>query len=164
MSSKKKSPRRQGRERAFQVLYGCGFSELPDEEQVRRTFDNFIRGSVGGTRNQAANGFAWELVSGVMENKQELDRHIAEFSKNWRLERIAKIELAILRLSLYEMLYRIDVPVKVAINEGIELSKKFGDSKSSKFVNGILDAVATRIKEGRLEFKNPDKRDFTPGD
>lgn len=71
-----------------------------------------------------------------------MDRIIADHSKNWRLKRIARVELTILRLAAYELLFASDVPLKVAINEGIELSKTYGDPKSRGFVNGILDGIA----------------------
>ncbi len=144
---KKKSPRRQGRERAFQVLYGCSFSPETDMSHVEKTFQNFLVHEQGTPT--AANDFAWELIQGVLEHRQDLDGVITSYSKNWRLERIAKIELTILRVAVYEMLYREDVPVKVAVNEGIELSKKFGDSNSKRFVNGILDGLLRAVESGK---------------
>ena len=139
MTKKHKSPRRQGREKAFQVLYGMHFWSQPDHPHLIRTFDHFVGSH--GEELTPGNAFALDLVNGVLKTLPELDAIIAAHSKNWRLERIAKIELTILRLSLYEMLHRDDVPDKVAINEGIELAKKFGDHRSSGFVNGILDAI-----------------------
>ena len=144
---KKKSPRRQGRERAFQVLYGCTFSSETDMGHVDKTFRNFLVQQQG--TSTAANDFAWELIQGVLQSKEDLDRIITSYSKNWRLERIAKIELTILRVAVFEMLYREDVPVKVAVNEGIELSKKFGDSNSKRFVNGILDGLLRAVESGK---------------
>jgi N utilization substance protein B len=148
MSAKNQSSRRQGREQALQVLYSSNFQLRPDLDQARQTF-NTLLGQQG--MDQTGQGFAWELIQGVLEQQDRLDKIIAEFSKNWRLERIAKIELTVMRLALYEMLYRQDVPLKVAINEGIELSKKFGDGKSGRFVNGILDAIAKQIRQGTLQ-------------
>ena len=137
--------RHEGRERAFQILYGWSFSESSEQGHIQRTFENFAGEQFED--NQEANHYAWHLISGVEKQLQTLDRIIAAHSKNWRLDRIAKVEITILRLSLYEMLFGKDVPVKVAINEGIELSKKFGDRKSNKFVNGILDAIGNNWKE-----------------
>jgi N utilization substance protein B len=148
MTKKNKSPRRQGREKAFQVLYGVIFMGTPIRPHVERTFEHFVTRQDHSSHE--VNEFAWELVSGVLERMKELDEIIGYFSKNWRLDRIAKIELTILRLSAYEMLFRSDVPAKVAINEAIELSKKYGDNQSSRFVNGILDAVAKWQREGGL--------------
>ncbi len=162
MSKSKKSPRRQGRERAFQVLFGCNFSSGPYQECVKRTFENFVQVRESGERSEVANSFAWGLISGVVHNLEELDEVIMGFSQNWRLDRIARIELTILRLALYEMLYRPDIPVKVGINEGIELSKKFGDEKSSRFVNGILDAAAEKIRTGQLKTSQGDGWESEP--
>lgn len=148
MGTKHQSSRRQGREQALQVLYSCNFHLRSDQEQARQTFDSLMAGQGS---DQTGQDFAWDLVQGVLEHQDHLDKIIAEFSKNWRLERIAKIELTVMRLSLFEMLYRQDVPLKVAINEGIELSKKFGDGKSGRFVNGILDAIAKQIRQGTLQ-------------
>jgi len=162
MSKSKKSPRRQGRERAFQVLFGCNFSPEPQKECVQKTFENFVRVRERGPRSELANSFAWGLISGVVDNMVELDEVIMGFSQNWRLDRIARIELTVLRVALYEMLYRHDIPVKVAINEGIELSKKFGDDKSSRFVNGILDAAAEKIRTGQLRTSESDGQSVEP--
>jgi N utilization substance protein B len=139
MAKKHKSPRRQGREKAFQVLYGLHFYSQPDLGHMQRTFDHFITDRQG--HMTPGESFALELIRGVLEALPQLDGMIAAHCKNWRLQRIAKVELTVLRLSLFELLYRDDVPDKVAINEGIELAKKFGDHRSGGFVNGILDAI-----------------------
>ncbi|MCF8037921.1 MAG: transcription antitermination factor NusB [Desulfohalobiaceae bacterium] len=140
MNSKKRSPRRKGREIAFQILYGCTFSGNAPLEHASLSLDHFI--AVGLFTEQRANEFARELSVAVLNSCPEVDRIIESYSKNWRLKRIARVELTILRLAVYEMLFQEDVPMKVAINEGIELSKTFGDPKSGHFVNGILDGIA----------------------
>lgn len=96
-------------------------------------------------------GFAWELVSGVWSRQAELDEQIRQFSQNWRLDRMGKVELAILRLAAFELLCRDDVPPKVVINEAIELSRQFGDENSHGFVNGILDAAVKAVESGKLK-------------
>ena len=136
---------------AFQILYGINFAQSADSNFLSRTFSNFT-GQEERFTDQTMS-FAWELITGVWEVKEDLDAVIKKFSQHWRLERIAKIELTILRLALFEMLYRSDVPIKVAINEGIELSKKFGDEKSRGFVNGILDSSAKSLNTGELKTK-----------
>ncbi len=95
-------------------------------------------------------GFSWDLASGVWSKQEELDQIIAKLSQHWRIERIGRIELTILRLALFEILHRPDVPVKVAINEAIELAKQFGDENSRGFVNGILDAAAKALENGEI--------------
>jgi len=90
--------------------------------------------------------YALQLVNGVRDNLEELDANIGRHSQNWKVKRIAMVELTIMRLAVYEMICREDIPVKVAINEAIELAKTFGDNNSRNFVNGILDAVAREIR------------------
>ncbi len=78
------------------------------------------------------------LLKAVVDNRSELDEIIVEFSKGWKLDRIAKVDLAILRISLGELLYKKDIPFAVSINEAIELAKKYSTNESATFVNGIL--------------------------
>ncbi len=146
MNTNNKSPRRIGRERAFQILYGWNFIQNDNESFINRTFYHLFAEDYSSSANQ----FAQDLLRGVLKHLDQLDKTIALYSKNWRLERIAHVELAILRLSLYEILYCPEVPMKVAINEGIELSKRYGDRKSRQFVNGLLDGVAKSVNQGEL--------------
>ncbi len=90
-------------------------------------------------------GFTWELVEGVWTYLSELDDTIKAYAKNWRLDRLGRIELTILRIALYEMLYRDDIPVKVSIAEALELTNKFAEYKAHSFVNGLLDAVHKNV-------------------
>lgn len=141
--------------RAFQVLYGLHYEDAKSEGQLRRAFSHSPDPEVDvddeRTRTlRTPEGFAWELTLGVWQLREELDQVIMRFSQNWRIQRIAKTELSILRLALYEMLHRPDIPVKVAINEGVELAKQFGDENSRSFVNGILDAAAKAIEHGEI--------------
>ena len=86
--------------------------------------------------------FAGELAEGALSHADELDKRIGAHAIGWSLERIGRVDLSILRLAVYEMLYRDDVPVGAAINEAVELSKRFGQEKSPAFINGILGAIA----------------------
>lgn len=95
-------------------------------------------------------GFAWHLVLGVWQKQAELDKIITELSQNWRIERMGRVELALLRLAVYELVFSDETPPKVIINEAIELSKQFGDDSSRGFVNGILDAAVKAVESGRL--------------
>jgi len=94
-------------------------------------------------------GYARSLVTGVLENKQELDSRISEVTANWKLERIAAVDRAVLRLGLYELLEMAEVPPKVVINESVELAKKFSTEKSGAFVNGVLDRIYQTMAVGR---------------
>jgi N utilization substance protein B len=89
--------------------------------------------------------FALELVNGTLEHREEIDREIENSSTNWRLEQMAGVERAVLRLALFELLFSPDVPVKAAINESIELAKTFGGDEAGRFVNGVLGRVASHL-------------------
>lgn len=88
--------------------------------------------------------YARELVAGVMAHREEIDRELRQVAENWTLERMPVIDRNVLRIGVYEMTRREDIPPKVAINEAVELAKKYSTEESGAFVNGILD----RIREG----------------
>lgn len=100
---------------------------------------------------EAPQGFAWELVLGVWHKQTELDELIRRFSQNWRLERMGRVELAMLRMAVYELVFRDDVPPKVILNEAVELSKQFGDDNSRSFINGILDSVSRAVESKEIK-------------
>lgn len=85
--------------------------------------------------------FAADIVNNVRARVEDLDRKISEYATNWQVSRMAVIDRNILRMGVYELLYAPGIPPKVAINEAVELAKKYGDMESSKFVNGILDKI-----------------------
>jgi transcription antitermination protein NusB len=132
----------------MEVLYALTFATEVAPTEVRRAFDRAPRAA--GESGEDREDFAWELVSGVWNRREELDAIVARFSKHWKIGRIARIELTILRLALFEILHLPDVPAKVAINEAVELAKRFGDDNAKSFVNGILDAVAHAKDDGTL--------------
>ena len=86
--------------------------------------------------------FIHKLVSGVVQNKDEIDRNIRKFASAWPIEQIAVVDRNILRLAIFEILFDNEVPVKVAISEAVELAKIFGSESSSKFINGVLGSVS----------------------
>ncbi len=85
--------------------------------------------------------FAEDIVNNVRLRVEEIDRKISEYATNWQISRMAVIDRNVLRMGLYELMYAPGIPPKVAINEAVELAKKYGDTESSKFVNGILDKI-----------------------
>lgn len=95
--------------------------------------------------DRAYYAFAEELALGTIENIEVIDGHINEHANNWTFDRIAKVDLAILRLAIYELLYRTDIPPIVSINEAIDLSKIFSNPDSKRFINGILDKMKDKI-------------------
>jgi N utilization substance protein B len=136
--------RRRAREFALQILYQLDVQEqLSDEQALGMFWRNFAATAEAEGAMAADLGeiqpFAEKLVRGVRENLTELDAQIQGASKNWRLERMARVDRNLLRLALYELKHLEDVPAKVAINEAIEIAKRYGTNESSAFVNGILD-------------------------
>ena len=89
--------------------------------------------------------FADPLIRGALEHREEADTLIRQYAVNWELHRIAAVDRNILRLAIYEMLHRLDIPPIVSINEAVDLAKKFSTQDSGKFVNGILDKVKSNL-------------------
>ena len=132
--------RREGRELALQALYSLDLNPMDARESLRLLREN--------SRVAAAvRGFAEELVAGVVEKRQELDRIIDEQSKNWAISRMTKVDLNILRLATFELLFRSDIPKSVTMNEAIEVAKKYGTEESPSFINGVLDVIAASVPE-----------------
>jgi N utilization substance protein B len=132
--------RREGRELALQILYALNLNPIKMQETLQLFREN----------SRAADHvriFAEELSSGVMANRDEIDKLIAGTSKNWAISRMAKVDLNILRLAVFELIFRIDIPRNVTINEAIEVAKKFGTEDSPAFINGILDEIAAQLPE-----------------
>ncbi len=128
----KESSRSRARELVLQTLYACEHGESDPDT----AFDDIASED---PLNERTTRFAKELLHLVIENSEAADRHIADLAENWNLERIAAIDLSILRMAMTELSIITDTPVKVVLNEAIELAKKFSTLESSKFVNGILD-------------------------
>jgi len=101
---------------------------------------------------QWAKEFVRRLVKGVWEKREEIDAHIQRFSYRWRIDRMDRVDRNILRIGTFEILYCHDIPIKVAINEAVEMAKKFGSSEDSKgFINAILDKIAKTISKEEKE-------------
>jgi|TARA_B110000008_G_scaffold261396_1_gene282764 N utilization substance protein B len=128
--------RRQNRMAAVQYLYQW---EANKPEQLNDGICQFFEHQEEHPRAYYA--FAEELVYGVIENIDAVDAQIKQHAQNWTFERIAKVDLAVLRLALYELLYRTDIPPIVSINEAVELGKIFSNPDSKRFINGLLDKV-----------------------
>ena len=92
--------------------------------------------------------FVGAVVAGVAAHAEELDALVDRYAVDWAVDRIARVDLAILRVSAYELLYRSDVPTGASINEAVELSKRFGGERSFAFVNGILGSIARSLPQG----------------
>ena len=127
--------RTRGREIALQVLYQTEQNPGLAPDEVRRFVERRLRG------DKKLVEFAEGLIAGVHANRPKLDQLIADAADNWRLDRMAAIDRNILRLGAFEMLFCPEVPSKVAINEALELAKRYSTAQSSRFVNGILDRL-----------------------
>lgn len=91
-----------------------------------------------------------EVLLGIEEHTPEIDALIRELAINWSIERMPKVDLSILRIAIYEMLYRKDIPESVSINEAVELAKRFGGERSSAYINGMLGTLSKRIAKGEV--------------
>ncbi len=127
--------RRKARTVALQILYEVD-SVGHDAAAV------LARGLTGVDLSGENTAFVSELVNGVISNKEEIDRNIRRFAPAWPVEQIAVTDRNILRLAIYEILFDNRVSAKIAINEAVELAKRFGSDNSAKFINGVLGAVS----------------------
>ena len=134
--------RTKARERAVQALYQIDVAATDLDEALSRFWKSFE------PVEREVMDLAEALVRGVAGHRRAIDDTIERISTNWRLDRMAKVDRNVLRLAVYELL-RTDVPVKVVINEAIELGKKFGSESSGAFVNGVLDRVAAELPAER---------------
>lgn len=142
------SIRREGRELALQALYSADLGQLDGAHALERIIESFAEGSEPAVgKNSKALAFALQLLNGVLANRPEIDRWIADKSTNWTIPRMARIDLSILRLAVYELVFCPDIPKNVTLNEAIEIAKKFGAADSSAFINGILDEIALALPD-----------------
>ncbi len=123
------------REYALQILYSldirkaASLAEVADDYWQKSSADEIVR------------EFAMVLVDGTLKNRKDIDKLITDYTDNWRIERMAVIDRNIIRMATFELMYLEQIPPKVAINEAVELAKKFGDDESGRFVNGVLDKI-----------------------
>jgi N utilization substance protein B len=139
MSKAQFAQRRDGRVAALQYLFAWSMNPPKNiAEDLRVFFENMDQ-----PREHYA--FGEELIHGVIEHATDIDAHIKGLAHNWEFERIAKIDLAILRVAMFEMIYRKDIPPVVSINEAIDLSKQFSNADAKRFINGILDRLKDQL-------------------
>ncbi len=155
--------RREARERAIQFLFQCEQNPPSDIDLALDEFWHTIRleayyqklkGPTFGKQiepppptaeEMAVRAFADELARGVLQNRETCDNLIKKYLKNWDFDRITLLDRNILRLAVYEMLFRKDIPPVVSINEAVDIAKKYSTEESGKFVNGILDKIKNDI-------------------
>jgi transcription antitermination protein NusB len=139
MSKAQFAQRRDGRVAALQYLYAWSMNQPANlANDLVVFFENCEH-----PREHYA--FGEELIHGVIERIADLDGRIKALAHNWEFDRIAKIDLAILRVAMFEMIYRKDIPPVVSINEAIDLSKQFSNADAKRFINGILDRLKDQL-------------------
>jgi len=126
--------RRKSRELALQALYQVDFHGADASEQLQRFWEE-------QRLSEELLQFVRDLVEGVIARREDLDRLIDGHSDHWRIHRMSRVDRNVLRIAVYEFLAHPDIPVKVTIDEAIEIGKKFGSSESGAFINGILDHI-----------------------
>ncbi|MBC1543840.1 transcription antitermination factor NusB [Listeria cossartiae] len=126
--------RREAREKALQALFQIELNEMSLDQAIKNIMED------------EQDDYMEKLVEGVMANKVEIDAVIEPNLDNWRMDRLSKVDLSLLRLSVYEIKYLDDVPNRVSLNESIEIAKIYSDEKSSKFINGVLANIAPEDK------------------
>lgn len=133
--------RRSGRAYALQLLYARDGDPATDVAGAAASWAESFELELDPT----AQAFARELVAAASQHAAQVDALIGAASKNWRIDRMSRVDRNILRLGACELIAFRDVPVKVVINEAVELAKRFGTAESSAFVNGVLDRIATAV-------------------
>lgn len=127
--------RKKARDNAFKCIYELEFEKDKNIEKI-------LKFCYSENENKSDEiKYIGIVVNGVKDNLEEIDKIILSKLKNWSMERIAKIDLAILRLAIYEIMYMKDIPVKVSANEAVELAKLYGNNDSKSFVNGVIAKV-----------------------
>lgn len=129
--------RTKAREYVLQILYQVDITRGNWQEAL----ENFWQSNQAEDIFDELKDFSAGLLGGVIKHKQEIDKKISKYATNWQLERMAFVDRNIMRLGCFELLYRADIPPKVAINEAVELAKKYSGIESGKFVNAILDQI-----------------------
>lgn len=123
--------RKQAREGAMQLLYQMDSNGDFNKEAIDVYLENF-------PFDKGETDYIKTVVEGVLEYKEEIDNSVQKHLQGWELTRIAKVDLATLRLAVFEITHMVDIPVEVSINEAIEIAKKFSGDDSYKYVNGVL--------------------------
>ncbi|HWH72031.1 MAG TPA: transcription antitermination factor NusB [Candidatus Sulfotelmatobacter sp.] len=166
--------RREARERAVQFLFQYDLNPPEDLKGLKAALDQFWESQRAAAISEEKGAATWgqpvelppptaeeaavrlfadPLIQGTLEHREEADTAIKKYAQNWELHRIAAVDRNILRLAIFEMLHREDIPPVVSINEAVDIAKKFSTQDSGKFVNGILDKVKGELMRPAREVK-----------
>jgi len=135
--------RRETREKAMKFLYQIQIQKDDIEEQIDRFIVEY------NIKEETDKEYMLNVVHGVIREQQALDQLISRHLKGWTIGRIPKVDLAIIRLSSYEMKFREDIPNNVSINEAVEMAKKYCDDQSKAFINGVLGKIHVELQENQ---------------
>ena len=137
------SARSRAREIALQILFQYEWNSRYSIDQAVQEYVNglAVHDDHAAPDNAYTMDFARRCISGVMDHKSDIDVILARHARKWSIDRMAGVDRNILRLGIYELVYAPDIPARVAVNEAVELAKRFGADDSGAFVNGILDSV-----------------------
>ncbi|QQO09286.1 transcription antitermination factor NusB [Breznakiella homolactica] len=144
--------RRKGRILAFQGLYSWEANRVSAEE-IAGFF--WLEPEKRAALDEATGTFSRLLIVGTIENIEEIDRTIQDHLKNWDLSRLNRVDLAVLRLSTYTLMYQDDVPPSIVIDEAIGISKEFGTDESFRFINGVLDSIRKTLQSNSAQAAVP---------
>ncbi|HOK42839.1 MAG TPA: transcription antitermination factor NusB [Thermoclostridium caenicola] len=137
--------RRETREHAMKLLYQIQIRKDDLDEQIRTYLEE------EQILESVERDYLEDVVKGVVKNQDEIDELISRHARGWTVSRMPKVDLAIMRLSIYEMRYREDIPVNVSINEAVELAKKYCGEQSRTFINGVLGKVWSELSQNAGE-------------
>lgn len=145
----KTQSRRESRNHIFNMIFQGEFHNLNDTDEIIKNYYDVLEAEELEEKN-LSNDFDFlpldkvfieSEIKGIAENIDNIDNTINKFCLGWNISRISKVDLAILRLSVYEILFRDDIPDSVSVNEAVELAKKYSDTKSPAFINGVLGSI-----------------------
>ena len=128
--------RRKSRELALQALFALDLNKTVSKAML----DEFVE-QHGEEVSEPTREFFQELVDGVLNNRENIDHLLDQWAKNWKISRMPAVDRNIMRIAVFEMLNRPDIPASVSINEAVEIGKKFGTRDSGPFINGVLDRI-----------------------
>ena len=132
--------RRELREHIFKILFQVEFNSIEEmQEQSALYFDDIA------LNDGKEKTYILEKLNNIVERIPEIDQKINEYSEGWKVDRLGKVELSIIRLAVYELLYDDDIPTGVAINEAIELAKTFGNDSAPAFINAVLGKISRGV-------------------
>ncbi|MBQ4610541.1 MAG: transcription antitermination factor NusB [Clostridia bacterium] len=134
------------RKTAREVAMKLAFAKMFDGEGEETYQDVLDKSGIDEAPTEEDLCYSREVLSGIEEHEAEIDALIDEIAIGWRIERMPKVDLSVLRVAIYEMVYRDDIPCGVSINEAVELAKQFGGERSSAYINGMLGTLARRLE------------------